>query len=323
MKKYLLMTVAVLLSLLVGIPDMVQFGPGLQDDHAWGQGPGMGGGMMGGRGYGHGMGPGTMGYNIAPDVPAKLPAPKNQEWVQKLREVLALERLSFAQYTTDAEKYNTYMPYHMVIPQEEDHVRAIEGLFAAYALPADGKHGPVAETKTVTEAFELCVKMERDLIPRYEWLVQNAGDRDSAGILNNILLQTRNHLVMFEHALKMGGTMGPGMMRGGGYGSGMGPGMMGGGMMGSGQGSGMGGGMMGGRGYGYDQPYAAPGKPLEMKDAKAMMENYVKSTRNPNLKLGKIKDKGDAFEAEVVTKSNALVDKIFIDKKTGRMSSAY
>lgn len=310
MKKYLILTVAVLLSLLVGIPVMVQFGPGLQDDYAWGQGPGMGGGMMEGRGYGRGMGPGMMGYNIAPDVPAKLPAPKNQEWVQKLREVLALERLSFAQYTADAEKYNTYMPYHMVIPQEEDHVRAIERLFAAYALPADGKPGPVTETKTLTEAYELCVKMERDLILRYEWLVKNAGDRDSAGILNNILLQTRHHLVMFEHALKMGGTMGPGMMRGGGYGTGMGTGMMG-------------GGMMGGRGYGYDQPYAAPGKPLEMKDAKAMMENYVKSTRNPNLKPGKIKDKGDAFEAEVVTKNNSLVDKVLINKQTGRMSSAY
>ncbi len=310
MKKYLILTVAVLLSLLVGIPIMVQFGPCIQDGYAWGQGPGMGGGMMEGRGYGHGMGPGMMGYNFAPDVPAKLTSPKNQEWVQKLREILALERLSFAQYTADAEKYNSYMPYHMVIPQEEVHVRAIERLFAAYALPADGKPGPVTETKTLTEAYELCVKMERDLIPRYEWLVQNAGDRDSAGILNNILLQTRHHLVMFEHALKMGGTMGPGMMRGGGYGSGMGTGMMG-------------GGMMGGRGYGYDQPYAAPGKPLEMKDAKAMMENYVKSTRNPNLKLGKIKDKGDAFEAEVVTKNNSLVDKVLINKQTGRMGSAY
>ena len=41
-----------------------------------------------------------------------------------------------AQYTADAEKYNTYMPYHMVIPQEEDHVRAIERLFAAYASAA-------------------------------------------------------------------------------------------------------------------------------------------------------------------------------------------
>lgn len=98
---------------------------------------------------------------------------------------------------------------------------------------------------------------------------------------------------------------------------------MGGGMMGYGQGSGMGPGMMGGRGYGYNRPYAEPGKPLEMKDAKAMMEDYLRSTRNPNLKLGKIKDKGTAFEAEVLTKNNALVDRVLIDKQTGLMNSAY
>lgn len=106
----------------------------------------------------------------------------------------------------------------------------------------------------------------------------------------------------------------------GGYGPGYG---MGGGMMGSGSGYGSGQGMMGGRGYGYGQSYAAPGKPLEMKDAKAMMDDYLKSTRNPNLKLGKIKDTGTAFEAEVLTKSNSLVDKVLINKQTGRMSSSY
>jgi hypothetical protein len=96
--------------------------------------------------------------------------------------------------------------------------------------------------------------------------------------------------------------------------------MMGGGVMGSGQGSGMGPGMMG---PGYDAQSPPSGKPLDIKEAKAMMEDYLKSTWNPNLKPGKIKDKGDAFEAEVVTKSNALVDKILINKQTGRMSSAY
>ena len=291
MKKCLLLTVAVMLSLLFAMPVMAQYGPG------------MGGGMMGGRGYGYGMGGGMMGYPIAPDVPDKLPIPKNQEWTQKLREVLAVERLSFAQYTADAEKFNAYMPYQMVIPQEDDHIRTIEKLFAAYGLPANGKPAAVVETKTITEALELCVKMEQDLIPRYEWLVKNAGDRESAGFLNQLLIQTRYHLTMFDHALRMGGGMGPGMMGGRGYGYGMG------------------GGMMGGRGYG--QPYAEPGKPLEMKDAKTMMEDYIKSTRNPNLKLGKIKDKGDSFEAELVTKNNAPVDKILINKQTGRMRSMY
>ncbi len=208
MKKHLLLTVVVLLSLLVAMPVMAQRGPGWSDEYGWGRGHGMGPGMM--------RGGGMMGDRVASDVPDKLPVPKSQEWTQKLREVLVLERLSYAQYTADVEKFNAYMPYMMVIPQEEDHVRAIDRLFNAYGLNADGKPAAVAETKTITEALELCVKLEKDLIPRYEWLVKNAGDRTSAGVLNELLLQTRYHLTMFEHALRMGGGMGPGMMRGGG-----------------------------------------------------------------------------------------------------------
>lgn len=140
--------------------------------------------------------------------------------------------------------------------------------------------------------------------------------------------------------------MGPGMMGGGGYGGwhcpycgqhmgpgggyGMGPGMMGPGYgMGPGMmGPGMGPGMMG-PGYGgqygpqYGPQYQQPRKPLEEKDAKAMLENYIQSTRNPNLKLGNIKDVGPAFEGEILTKDNSLVDKILVDKGTGWMRSIY
>jgi hypothetical protein len=110
--------------------------------------------------------------------------------------------------------------------------------------------------------------------------------------------------------------MGPGMM-GGGM---MGPGMMGGGMMGRG----MGPGMMG-PGYGpqYGPQDQQPQKPMEEKDARGILENYLNSMRNPNLKLGKIKDVGNTFEAEIVTKDNSLVDIILVDKNTGWMRSAY
>ncbi len=193
-----------------------------------GYGYGMGPGMMGGYG-GYGMGPGMMGGDWI-DVPAKLPAPKNAEWVQKLREILTLEKESLTQYQADQEKFNAYMPYMMVIPQEENHIEWIGQLFAAYALPADGKVPPVVENKTLTDAYELSVKLETDLLPRYEWLVKKAEDSDTAQVLNTILLQSRWHLVMFEHALRMGHgygySRGSGMM--GGYGYGMGPGMMGG-----------------------------------------------------------------------------------------------
>jgi hypothetical protein len=119
------------------------------------------------------------------------------------------------------------------------------------------------------------------------------------------------------------GMMGPGYGPGYGQGYGMGPGMMGPGYgPGYGQGYGMGPGMMG-PGYGYGPQYQQPQKPLEEKDAKAMLENYLKSSRNPNLKLGKIEDKGNAFEAQILTQKDSLVDKILVDKNTGWMRSAY
>jgi hypothetical protein len=125
------------------------------------------------------------------------------------------------------------------------------------------------------------------------------------------------------------GMMGPGYGMGSGMmgpGYGMGPGMMhqgwgmGSGMMGPGHG--MGPGMMG-PGYGYGRQYQQPQKPMEEDDAKELLENYLKSTRNPNLKLGKIKDTGSTFEAEIITKDDSLVDKIAVDKYTGWMRSAY
>ena len=113
-----------------------------------------------------------------------------------------------------------------------------------------------------------------------------------------------------------------GSYQGGGYG--MGPGMMG----GRGYGYGMGPGMMGpAYGYGPNQqyPYAQqqPQKPIDKDQAKSLVENYLQSTGNPNLKLGDIKDEGQNFEADVVTKDNSLADKILIDKNTGWMRPAY
>jgi len=117
------------------------------------------------------------------------------------------------------------------------------------------------------------------------------------------------------YGMQSGMMMAPGMM-----GRGM-MGMMGRGMMGSGM---MSPGMAGpGQGMGH-QGSTVQQKQLTVKEARSILENYIKSTRNPNLKVGKIKDKGDGFEAEIVTKKEgALVDKIFVDKYTGWMRSVY
>ena len=113
-----------------------------------------------------------------------------------------------------------------------------------------------------------------------------------------------------------GYLMGPGMM-GPGYGYPMGPGMMG-----PGYGYPMGPGMMG-PGYGYGPQYQQPQKPMTKKDAETLVQNFLKSTGNPNLKLGEIKDEGSTFEVAIVTKDNSLVDRILVDKRTGWMRSVY
>ena len=115
--------------------------------------------------------------------------------------------------------------------------------------------------------------------------------------------------------------MGNGTMMG--QGSGMGPGMMG---RGYGMGSGYGRGQ-GSMGRAPEQGEIGPGAgrietPLKEDGARTVVENYLQSTRNPNLKLGKITEQGDAFEAEIVTKDGSLVDKLRIEKSTGWMHPA-
>lgn len=64
-------------------------------------------------------------------------------------------------------------------------------------------------------------------------------------------------------------------------------------------------------------------KPLDKDQASRAVENYLKSTGNPNLKLGKIAEKGENFEANILTKNDSLVDKILINRETGEMLSEY
>jgi hypothetical protein len=101
----------------------------------------------------------------------------------------------------------------------------------------------------------------------------------------------------------------------------MGPGMMG-------PGYGRGYGMMG-PGYGpqygppHGPPYQQPREPMKEKDAGQIVENYLRATRNPNLKLGKIIEKDTYFEAEILTKEGSLADKLAVDKSSGWMQSIY
>ena len=105
---------------------------------------------------------------------------------------------------------------------------------------------------------------------------------------------------------------GPGYGRG--YGGGGGYGPMHGYMHGYGAGPGGGAGAYGGPCWSTPE---ATGEKLTKDSAKKLLENRLAFSRNPNLKVGKVVEKGDYFVGEIVTKDNSLVQKLQIDKNTG------
>ncbi len=139
-------------------------------------------------------------------VPARLSAPKDAEWRGKLQTILSEEKLTLVQYAHNRDKYKVVMPYKTIIPQEYNHVRWLEQLLAAYGLKA--KLGEKAVTKvapstTLAEALRDDRQLEVDLIVRYQWLIKHAPDSASRDLLGTLLLQTRIHYVLFDHALAM------------------------------------------------------------------------------------------------------------------------
>ncbi|MCE5333484.1 MAG: hypothetical protein LLG06_02740 [Desulfobacteraceae bacterium] len=62
---------------------------------------------------------------------------------------------------------------------------------------------------------------------------------------------------------------------------------------------------------------AGSGEPLTREDAARLLERYVARTGMANLKAGDIVDNGSVFEATVLTKDGALVERLEIDKNSG------
>lgn len=78
---------------------------------------------------------------------------------------------------------------------------------------------------------------------------------------------------------------------------------------------------------GYDRPYGAyrgeRREPVKEKEARNIVEDMLRRSRNPNLKAGAVEDKEKVFVVDVLTRDGSLVDKIEVDKDTGLMRSAY
>jgi hypothetical protein len=76
-----------------------------------------------------------------------------------------------------------------------------------------------------------------------------------------------------------------------------------------------------GYGYGCGLGCQQPRRSINESDAERMLRNYISPT--PNLQVGSIRDRGDSFEADVITKDRSLVGRLLLDKNTGWIRTFY
>ena len=102
--------------------------------------------------------------------------------------------------------------YVGVRPPEEWHEPNLGGpyfsdpmeIIASTGIPVLAVFGEMdtqADPVQGAEAYREALRIEQQLVHRYEWLVGNAGDEAASRVLGDILYQTRMHFAMFQHAL--------------------------------------------------------------------------------------------------------------------------
>lgn len=73
----------------------------------------------------------------------------------------------------------------------------------------------------------------------------------------------------------------------------------------------------------YDQKYKKkfpkPEDQVTIDQAQSLVDDYIILLGIPSLKSGKIVDRGNEFEAEILTSDESLFDKIMIDKQSGEI----
>jgi hypothetical protein len=59
------------------------------------------------------------------------------------------------------------------------------------------------------------------------------------------------------------------------------------------------------------------------EEATLIVSTFLERRGNPNLKVGKVTESGRDFVVEIVTQDGSLANKVYIEKKTGKIIPAY
>lgn len=70
-------------------------------------------------------------------------------------------------------------------------------------------------------------------------------------------------------------------------------------------------------------PRQSLGEVENSEAAAAIVQELLERRNNPYLQVGKVTETGRDYEVEIVTKDGSLANKLFVEKRTGRVIPAY
>jgi hypothetical protein len=73
----------------------------------------------------------------------------------------------------------------------------------------------------------------------------------------------------------------------------------------------------------FDKKSPKQEEPVTMDQARTLADSYINSLEISGLKHGRIIEKDDEFEAEIITKEGSLLGMLIIDKQTGVIKSPF
>jgi hypothetical protein len=151
-------------------------------------------------------------------------------------------------------------------------------------------------------------------------MLSEANQKEENMSVRSILLASAVAVGIAVPVVDAATAQGQGMMHGS-----MSPGMMGqmcrGMMMGSGMGSGM---MQGGRGSGTGGLFGSRVTPmmnLSVEDVRGYLATQLERLKNKRLKVGDVRSEDGTITADIVTVDNSLVQRLKIDRHTGKYES--
>ncbi len=122
----------------------------------------------------------------------------NNDLQQTLVNALQEERLAAATYQAIIDKFGEVKPFTNIIEAEKKHIAAVENLMKLNGVPIPTNTATATAPKTLQDAYEIGIKVEKEDIALYDELIPQLNDSMVKSVFTRLSNASERHLNAFE-----------------------------------------------------------------------------------------------------------------------------